>query len=349
MPLDIHLLGPPKVFRDQTPLPLPGHRPFALLAYLVVTGKAHTRTHLTDLLFQSSADPRAGLRWTLSKLRLAVGSQFFLANREQIAFNDQASYRCDVDALLNGDLGVVRGVFLEGLHVNQAPLFEEWQLITAQQLRQTYQDELFGRITRHELREEYREVADLAARLVQMDNLREEWRRLLMRAYITLGEWDAAAEQYQQCRQLLRDELATTPAEETDALWRQARRREPLDAPGTSIQMDPQDAGGQAARSAIETAQPATLPFFRTSFVGREAEIHEIQSTLSDPACRLLTVVGPGGVGKTRLVVHAAILGAPLRTGRLLCLAAPGGDRHRAGSGHCPQPGTGGLWQRRPA
>ena len=299
MALDIHFLGPPEFLRDENPLPLSGHRPLALLAYLVVTGKAHTRTHLTDLLFTNSADPRAGLRWTLTKLRQAIGPDYFLANREQVAFNDRMDYRCDVEALLDGDLEVVRGVFLEGLHVDQAPLFEEWQLITAQQLRQSYQDELFGRIARHEIRGEHREVVALAARLVQMDNLREEWRRLLMRAYMALGEWDAAGEQYEQCRQLLRDELATAPSEETDALWRQVRRREAPDLSGLSM---PGDGGVRTERST-----PAKLPFFRTSFVGREVEIQNIQTTLADPDCRLLTVVGPGGIGKTRLAVHAAM------------------------------------------
>jgi predicted ATPase/DNA-binding SARP family transcriptional activator len=308
MTLDIHLLGPPKVFHDQTPLPLPGHRPFALLAYLVVTHKAHTRTHLTDLLFTSSADPRAGLRWTLSKLRQALGADLFLANREQVAFNDQACYRCDVDALLGGDLDVVEGVFLEGLHVDQAPLFEEWHLVTAQQLRQAYQDGLLRRIARHEMRGEHREMASLAARLVQMDSLREEWRRLLMRAYIALGEWDAAGQQYEQCRQLLRDELATVPSKETDALWRQLLRRGPLAASRLSTPSAPEHASREIEPVApAETRQPAKLPFFRTSFVGREVEIHEIQTTVADPDCRLLTVVGPGGIGKTRLAVHAAL------------------------------------------
>jgi DNA-binding SARP family transcriptional activator len=261
MVLDIHLLGPPEVLQDENPVPLRGRRPLALLAYLVVTGKAHTRTHLTDLLFESSADPRAGLRWTLSKLRQAVGREFFLVSREQVAFNDQAGYTCDTDALLAGDLSVVRGVFLEGLHVSQAPLYEEWQLITAQQLRQTYQDGLLRRIAHHEANGEHSEVASLAARLVQMDNLREEWRRLLMRAYAAIGDWDAVLEQYEQCRQLLAEELATTPAKETVDLWYQLRRRESLatSLPATS----PFPTGLQTTAEpseSVDAGAPAKLP-----------------------------------------------------------------------------------------
>src|SRR5438132_2288063 len=48
------------------------------------------------------------------------------------------------------------------------------------------------------------------------------------------------------------------------------------------------------------------LPAPRTSFVGRAAELDEIDRLLQDPDCRLLTLVGPGGAGKTRLALEAA-------------------------------------------
>jgi len=43
-----------------------------------------------------------------------------------------------------------------------------------------------------------------------------------------------------------------------------------------------------------------------TSFIGREHELADIRRLLSDPACRLLTLIGPGGIGKTRLALEAA-------------------------------------------
>ncbi|MDH4177190.1 MAG: adenylate/guanylate cyclase domain-containing protein, partial [Thermoleophilia bacterium] len=48
------------------------------------------------------------------------------------------------------------------------------------------------------------------------------------------------------------------------------------------------------------------LPSTGTSFVGRAGELEEIDRLLEDPDCRLLTLVGPGGVGKTRLALEAA-------------------------------------------
>jgi transcriptional regulator with XRE-family HTH domain len=51
---------------------------------------------------------------------------------------------------------------------------------------------------------------------------------------------------------------------------------------------------------------PSNLPQQLTPFIGREAELAEIATLLADPACRLLTLVGPGGMGKTRLALQAA-------------------------------------------
>src|SRR5579872_347775 len=48
------------------------------------------------------------------------------------------------------------------------------------------------------------------------------------------------------------------------------------------------------------------LPTQSTSFVGRTAELADIANLLADPACRLVTVLGPGGIGKTRLTIQAA-------------------------------------------
>ena len=48
------------------------------------------------------------------------------------------------------------------------------------------------------------------------------------------------------------------------------------------------------------------LPLPTTSFVGRASELEEIDRLLEDPDCRLLTLVGPGGAGKTRLALEAA-------------------------------------------
>jgi predicted ATPase len=49
------------------------------------------------------------------------------------------------------------------------------------------------------------------------------------------------------------------------------------------------------------------LPYYATPFVGRLTELSEITNRLNDPNCHLLTLVGPGGIGKTRLAIQATL------------------------------------------
>ena len=48
-----------------------------------------------------------------------------------------------------------------------------------------------------------------------------------------------------------------------------------------------------------------SLPSYATPFFGRPKELDQIVSLLNDPTCRLLTLIGPGGIGKTRLAIEA--------------------------------------------
>ncbi len=54
------------------------------------------------------------------------------------------------------------------------------------------------------------------------------------------------------------------------------------------------------------SAHPHNLPSQPTPFIGRKKELEELSKLLEDPRCRLVNLVGPGGIGKTRLALQAA-------------------------------------------
>src|ERR671914_1623188 len=90
-PPGIRLLGELQlVGRDGRAVALPASRKTrALLGYLIATGQSHRRERLCDLLWDGPDDPRAELRWSVSKLRPIVnepGATRLVSDREQIGF-----------------------------------------------------------------------------------------------------------------------------------------------------------------------------------------------------------------------------------------------------------------------
>lgn len=142
-----------------------------------------------------------------------------------------------------------------------------------------------------------------ARELMAQEPLRERPVELLMQALHADGRAGEALEIYQQHRALLADELGLDPAPELRALQDRilqddlviARAHRPSVVPSATVAEDP-----PAPTSTVPTNLPAQL----TSFVGRESEIAETRTLLG--GTRLLTITGPGGIGKTRLALQVA-------------------------------------------
>ncbi len=85
-----------------------------------------------------------------------------------------------------------------------------------------------------------------------------------------------------------------------------AHRLKDLSAPERIYQLEIQGLLSDFPLLKTIEAGMKNLPLPRTSFVGRASELDAIERLLEDPGCRLLTLVGPGGAGKTRLALEAA-------------------------------------------
>jgi predicted ATPase/uncharacterized protein HemY len=109
-----------------------------------------------------------------------------------------------------------------------------------------------------------------------------------MRVLALGGQRSAALRQYETCRRILEAELGVEPMEETTTLYEQIQT-------------------GTLARPAARPLPIHSLPPQPTSFVGRGAARAELAERLTSRACRLLTLVGPPGIGKTRLGLEVAV------------------------------------------
>ena len=94
-PLEIRLLGELEVLEGGRPVPLPASRKIrALLGYLVAEGRPHLRERLCDLLWDGPDDPRAALRWSLTKLRPVLERDRrtrVSATRDHVAFRAEGA------------------------------------------------------------------------------------------------------------------------------------------------------------------------------------------------------------------------------------------------------------------
>ncbi|HFQ92651.1 MAG TPA: tetratricopeptide repeat protein, partial [Anaerolineae bacterium] len=175
--------------------------------------------------------------------------------------------------------------FMAGFTLPDAPEFDEWQFFQADDLRQKLAAALEALIAHYCAQGNTDEAIPLARRFVALDPLHEPAQRLLMQTYAQAGRDSAALRQYELCRQILQAELGVEPAAETQALYRRLRSRPQTEtAPAPSHNLPPEP----------------------TPFIGRRQELAQLAEFLTGTAVRLLTILGPGGIGKTRLALAAA-------------------------------------------
>ena len=318
--LTLKLLGPPRVELDGEPVQIGRRKALALLAYLAVTGRPHSRDSLAALLWpdydQSGA--RAELRRTLSVLRKTVGDRWLAVDVDTAGLDLDADVRVDVarfqeslatcerhghrageecdecGRLLEKAAELCEDDFLAGFTLRDSPGFDEWQLFEMEGLR----DELgsvLERLARWERARGGHEAAiRYARRWVALDPLHEPAQRGLMEAYEGAGQRSAALRQYRECERTLQAGLGLPPSAETTALYERIHQAADVGRPVS------------VARSGLPPKRRHNLPAQPIPFVGRERELAEIGERLREPDCRLLTLIGPGGSGKTRLAIEAA-------------------------------------------
>ncbi|MCB0061127.1 MAG: AAA family ATPase, partial [Caldilineaceae bacterium] len=284
-----------------------------MLYYLAVTGRPHTRPTLAGLLWgdQPEAAARTSLSKCLSNLHDLVGDAV-LIERQTIAFNRNQPYDLDSEGFLAGiaqpptpetirswqaALALYRGDFLEGFYVRDAPDFEQWVLTQ----RAYYREAVINGL--HTLANFCNQQGNLSQaishnrRLLTLEPWREEAHRQLMTRLARSGQRAAALAQFETCRRVLAEELAVEPDAETVALVEAI-----LSGEFDTVTSDKVKVAHPVTRSPPHLV----IPIPPTPLIGRERELAELGELISNPQCRLITITGPGGIGKTRLALAVA-------------------------------------------
>jgi predicted ATPase/DNA-binding SARP family transcriptional activator len=263
---------------------------------------------------------RTSLRNALANLRKVIGDQyasppFLHVTRQTIQFNQNSDYWLDVVAFsstlaasqlelesLQEVTSLYRGEFLEGFFIADSISFEDWSLVKREHYQRQILELLHRIIEMCELQGNYEAGLPYAWRLVEMEPWEEAGQRVLMRLLALSDRRSEALAQFEKCRQVLSDELGVEPSADTRELYKSIHSGEFV----KSIEPSTEGIEDVDLRlSSFLSAAIVNLPSVPTPFIGREDELAALNEILADTNVRLVTIVGPGGIGKTRLALEA--------------------------------------------
>jgi predicted ATPase/DNA-binding SARP family transcriptional activator len=306
MSLEIRLLGTLDVRRDGRPVALPpSKKTRALLAYLVATARPQPRAQLCELLWDGPDDPRAALRWSLTKIRPvlddAEGTRL-LADSERAWF-EPANTTVDLTALRH-DVGSdpaaaptealaaaaerFHGEFLEELDLPDCYRYHEWWIAERESIRALRVAILATLVDR------FGHAPETALQYARARLLVDPFSEAAHIAVIELlgrsGRSREALQQYESCRRMLDGQFGARP---TTAL---ERTRAAIGSLRPASSDPPLSTAGPSPR-----ARP---------MVGRRHERERIAQAIaaaqSNASRDVLWITGEAGIGKTRLLEDLA-------------------------------------------
>jgi predicted ATPase/DNA-binding SARP family transcriptional activator len=297
----VTLLGRPAVEVGNDRHEPPFGKASALLFYLAFRASWVSRDELLALLWPDSDEVRA--RSNLRKLLSRDLKRFAFLDDLEVepdrlrwaVDSDLAAFR---EAIVNRRWDDAaeryRGSLLHGVRPNGLPAFEDWLDLERQTLHDSWRSAAL------QSADDRGRAGDAAGALALLDRLHaadrsdEDVLRRLLRALAQAGRSSEVATTLAAFARHLDDEFGGEPEPETLALAEDLRHAAP--APPVAV----------PTRRAAAPPPHSNLPTPATPFVGRSDDLALIDERLGADDCRLLTLVGPGGMGKTRLAIEAA-------------------------------------------
>ncbi len=317
--LAIQLLGTPVITIDGKEVRGERRKAIALLSYLAATGESQSRETLATLLWPDYDSKRAYayLRRTIWELNKMLGEGWLTVDREFVALNQAADIQVDLhlfhqklDQPISSDpsqddysgledaIDLYQNDFMHSFYLSDSQGFDEWQQFQRDSVRRHAAEGLEKLVQAYLKTGQYQKAISAAQKWVRLDEFHEPAHRFLIRAYAQAGQRSAAIRHYDSLVQQLSHGMGLEPEQETLFLVESIRQGEFRRDPVHSVMFEKPRIDDQ------ESIPRFPVPL--TPFVGRSEELEDVSQLLNDPTCRLLTLVGPGGIGKTRLALQSA-------------------------------------------
>jgi predicted ATPase/DNA-binding SARP family transcriptional activator len=283
MPAILRLLGAPAFEGDTAAHRFAAERVYQVIAYLACKQDWVQRGVLAALFY--GEHPEEAARRNLRKLLLRARA-FDWFERGLETTRDSARLRIDTDLQqlsaaareqrAHDVIALYRGRLLEGLDAPECRGYTDWLATERERLRMLWRAAMLRVI---DATTERTEVLALSTRLLTADPLDEGAVRVQLVALTAAGEEAHARRVYRDYAERLERELGVEPSVDLRSLIESPR-------------------AGAAASGRVPSTRRAGSD---DGFIGRVAELQQIATLLAQDDCRLLTLVGPGGVGKSSL------------------------------------------------
>lgn len=287
----IHLLGPAELRADvvTTLEPQRSHQLLVLLA--LQTGQWVPRERVAALLWpeHAGAEARRNLRKVIFKARTVAGTTALEAGEHALRWTVDGDVQRFRTALSTGDVATAvalwRGTPFDGLETGAPEPLARWLAGERMRLEQQWHAAALAQLERLP---SPTARAELAHRLLAVDAADERAVIALLRSLLEQGDIAGAQAAYRQYALHLAESLGIEPAQSVADLVRPTR------APGPGV-------NGPPAAGPESHAAGASFDDDAGGFVGRRLETAELRRLVASPSTRLVSVVGPGGIGKSRL------------------------------------------------
>ncbi len=298
MQAQLELLGGPRLLLDGIKQDLSINRSLLLASYLAFQADWVSRDEILTVFWPQATEVKArqSLRALIYQCKKMPYAFAFAFEDQQMRWLGQTDISAFQEAISKGQwqkaVELYSGAFLEKVQSDDSSAFNSWLEQTRDELLSAWRNGALLVAKEDIALARYNPAINLLEAVLYSDFLAEDVVQLSMRAYALAGQKEKALKTFEVFRKSLLKELELEPVEATLELAEKIRTGllEPsvklADIPGPTQE---------------RLSQASFLPQALTPFVGRTLELLELSQLLKQENTRLITLLGPGGIGKSRL------------------------------------------------